>query len=163
MFLIACGYRAVKSFLSGDIMSERKQQYSEMTDAEKEAIFKICKKFIWFLEKARREGILAIEENLDSLHEEMGGINGVFMQKLLYLVVDGTDGNIISYIANHYADSTCQNDYERLCFAIIQEGTLSLQNGDNPRILAERLASYVGLSESDSFLERIYDNYDRRG
>ena len=143
-------------------MSERKQKYSEMTEAEKELIFKICKKFICLSEKARREGILAIEENLDSLHEEIGGINGIFMQKLLYFVVDGTDGNIISYIANHYADSTCQNDYERLCFAIIQEGTLSLQNGDNPLILAERLTSYVGLSESDSFLERIYENYDRR-
>ena len=95
MFLIACEYRALKSFFAGDSMSERKQQYSEMTEAEKEAIFKICRKFIWFLEKARREGILAIEENLDSLHEEMGGINGIFMQKLLYLVVDGTDGNMI--------------------------------------------------------------------
>lgn len=162
MFLIACEYQAVKTFLAGDTMSERKQKYSEMTEAEKELIFKICKKFICLSEKARREGILAIEENLDSLHEEIGGINGIFMQKLLYFVVDGTDGNIISYIANHYADSTCQNDYERLCFAIIQEGTLSLQNGDNPLILAERLTSYVGLSESDSFLERIYENYDRR-
>lgn len=113
-------------------MSERKQQYSEMTEAEKDAIFKICKKFICLSEKARREGILAIEENLDSLHEEIGGINGIFMQKLLYFVVDGTDGNIISYIANHYADSTCKNDYERLSFAIIQEGT---------RYIAERRQS----------------------
>ena len=78
MFLTACEYRALKSFFAGDSMSERKQQYSEMTEAEKDAIFKICKKFICLSEKARREGILAIEENLDSLHEEIGGINGIW-------------------------------------------------------------------------------------
>ena len=68
-------------------MSERKQRYSEMTEAEKESIFKICKKFIWLSEKARREGILAIEENLDSLHEEIGGINGIFSSRTSRIIM----------------------------------------------------------------------------
>ncbi|MCL1993701.1 MAG: MotA/TolQ/ExbB proton channel family protein [Spirochaetes bacterium] len=48
----------------------------------------IIQKMVAFSEKARREGLLALEDELEDLDDE-------FMKKGLRLVVDGTDGAII--------------------------------------------------------------------
>ena len=48
----------------------------------------IIQKMVSFSEKARREGLLALEEELEDLEDE-------FMKKGLRLVVDGTDATII--------------------------------------------------------------------
>src|SRR5215510_1250977 len=48
----------------------------------------IIQKMISFSEKARREGLLALEDELEDLDDE-------FMKKGLRLVVDGTDATII--------------------------------------------------------------------
>ncbi|MDR0503310.1 MAG: MotA/TolQ/ExbB proton channel family protein [Treponema sp.] len=48
----------------------------------------IIQKLVAFSEKARREGLLALEDELEDLDDE-------FMRKGLRLVVDGTDGAII--------------------------------------------------------------------
>jgi len=160
-------------------------------------------------EKARREGILALEEGLEDLDDE-------FMKTGLRLVVDGTDGNVIrgilenemgqiesrhiqwisvmntwaglgpgygmmgtvigligmlrnledksslgpnmaialmttlygSFIANMFMTpfSTklqLQNSQEMVVKEMIIEGVLSIQAGDNPRILAMKLLTYL--------------------
>ena len=48
----------------------------------------IVQKLVSFSEKARREGILALEEEIQDLDDE-------FMRSGLRLVVDGTDGEVI--------------------------------------------------------------------
>lgn len=48
----------------------------------------LIQKLLSFSEKARREGLLALEEELEDLDDE-------FLKKGMRLVVDGTDGNII--------------------------------------------------------------------
>ena len=48
----------------------------------------IIQKMVAFSEKARREGLLALEDELEDLDDE-------FMKKGLRLVVDGTDGTVI--------------------------------------------------------------------
>lgn len=160
-------------------------------------------------EKARREGILALEEGLDDL-------DSPFMKEGLRMVVDGTDGNVIRSIMenemsqaearhmnminilnqwagfgpgfgmlgtvigligmlNNLEDKSSlgpnmavalvttlygsmlanwllgpvaqkligQNNKEMITYEMIIEGVLSIQAGDNPRILAQKLLTYL--------------------
>jgi chemotaxis protein MotA len=160
-------------------------------------------------EKARREGILALEDGLDDLEDP-------FMKEGLRLVVDGTDGNVIRTIMenemnqiesrhmewvnvvnqwggfgpgfgmmgtvigligmlNNLEDKSSlgpnmavalittlygawmanwllgpmsqkligQNAHEMQAKEMVIEGVLSIQAGDNPRILAMKLLSYL--------------------
>ncbi len=52
---------------------------------------KIISDLVAFSERARREGLLALEDNLDEVEDE-------FMRKGIQLVVDGTDPDIIKSI-----------------------------------------------------------------
>ena len=163
-----------------------------------------------FSEKARRDGLLALEDDMDEL-------NDAFLKKALQLVVDGTDPEIVrnvmqidldamesrhsksrawfeslavlapafgmlgtliglvgmlknlggdatvigrgmaaalittlygSLIANVFAIPAAnklrgQTEEEILVKQVMIEGTISIQSGDNPRIVQEKLASYL--------------------
>lgn len=92
---------------------------------------------------ARREGLLALEEAvenipLDSEEEKL--------KQLIFLIVDGTEAEIVEEIgfARYYA-SLC-TDYEALVSFLYIEGALSIQAGENPRILEEKLKSMLPLN-----------------
>jgi chemotaxis protein MotA len=55
---------------------------------------KIISDLVAFSERARREGLLALEDNLDEVEDE-------FMRKGIQLVVDGTDPDIIKSVLFH--------------------------------------------------------------
>jgi len=55
---------------------------------------KMISDLVAFSERARREGLLALEDNLDEVEDE-------FMRKGIQLVVDGTDPDIIKNILYH--------------------------------------------------------------
>jgi chemotaxis protein MotA len=170
---------------------------------------RVISMIVTFSEKARREGLLALEDDLDELEDE-------FLRKGIQLVVDGTDPEIIRNIMetelNHmqarHQDGikifeewgalapafgmigtligliimlaniedktmigpgmstalittlygavlgnlvfipianklTYVNDQEVLLREIMIEGTLSIQSGDNPRIVKEKLISFL--------------------
>ncbi len=169
----------------------------------------IVQKLVSFSEKARREGILALEEEIQDLDDD-------FMRNGLRLVVDGTDGEVIralmeneinqmegrhnSWISlvnawatlapgfgmlgtvmgligmlSNLADKSSlgpnmavalvttlygsmmqnwlfvpistklsyQNGLEAKAREMVLEGVLSIQAGDNPRILAQKLMTYL--------------------
>jgi chemotaxis protein MotA len=169
----------------------------------------IIKKLMAFSDKARREGLLALEEELEDLDNE-------FMKKGLRLVVDGTDAGVVrtlleiemgqvdgrhgakitvlnmwatlgpgfgmlgtvvgliamlknledkasvgpnmalalittlygSILANAFlmpmtAKLKTQNGTELSVMEMVLEGILSIQAGDNPRILAQKLLAYL--------------------
>ena len=164
---------------------------------------------VTFSEKARREGLLALEDDLDELEDD-------FLRKGIQLVVDGTDPEIIrnimetelNHMINRHQEGikifedwgtlapafgmtgtliglilmlaniedksaigpgmstalittlygvilanlvfipianklTYVNNQEILLREIMIEGTLSIQSGDNPRIVKEKLVSYL--------------------
>jgi len=170
---------------------------------------RIISMIVTFSEKARREGLLALEDDLDELEDD-------FLRKGIQLVVDGTDPEIIRNIMETELNSmqvrhqegiklyedwalfapafgmigtliglilmlaniedksaigpgmstalittlygailanlvftplanklTYNNDQEVLIREIMIEGTLSIQSGDNPRIVKEKLVSFL--------------------
>lgn len=169
----------------------------------------LVQKLVSFSEKARREGILALEEEIQDLDDE-------FMRNGLRLVVDGTDGEIIRTLMENELNQmearhntwvtlvnswatlapgfgmlgtvigligmltnledksslgpnmavalvttlygsvmqnwlfvpmagklTYHNNMEAKAREMIIEGVLSIQSGDNPRILAQKMLTYL--------------------
>ncbi|KGE73531.1 motility protein A [Spirochaeta lutea] len=176
---------------------------------------KVINDLVAFAERARREGLLALEDNLEEVEDE-------FMRKGIQLVVDGTDPEIIknilytelnqiderhqdgieyfgnwgslapafgmigtligliamlanledqagiaqgmatalittlygSMMANIFLlpfrnKLTDRNKYEMRQKEIVIEGILSIQSGDNPRILLEKLLSFLPPGERE--------------
>jgi chemotaxis protein MotA len=177
---------------------------------------RIISRLVAFSEKARREGLLALEDDLEEVEDE-------FLRKGIQLVVDGTDPEIIKNILynelnqmqarheegiNFFADwsglapafgmigtlagliAMLQNLNDKssvgagmslalvtslygalMCYLIFQpfkrklqdqdgdearvreimiEGILSIQSGDNPRILEEKLISFLPPRQRDA-------------
>jgi chemotaxis protein MotA len=72
-------------------MSDSLAVFSAISLTFKQPVFNassIIQKMVTFSEKARREGLLALEDELEDLEDE-------FMKKGLRLVVDGTDATVI--------------------------------------------------------------------
>lgn len=189
---------------------------------KEEEIHEVIDMLVSFSEKARREGLLALEDDVSEVQDE-------FMKKGIMLVVDGTDPEMVKNILNadlNNVDTRHQlgielmesgatlapafgmigtligliqmlqnledksalgrgmsaalittmygsilanwfftplatkltqlNEKEILLKEIMIEGTLSIQSGDNPRIVKEKLKSYV----PPNLRDRISDDED---
>lgn len=128
--------------------------YTSLVQAEKDEVAKICKTMKALSERARREGVLALEDGIEDIESLFSGKNGIFMQKLLRFVIDGHDGAIITQIADNYTETSCHTDFEKLCFLLMKRGVLGIQAGENPHTLAEILVSYIGLDGEAEFREK---------
>ena len=120
-------------------------KFETLTEARK--LFGMCKVMVDFSEKARREGILALDEGIDDnsgIYADLHGMLWDYFKVLMRLVVDGTDASVIENIATYLVSTTNANNDVLLTMMVISEGVLSIQAGDNPRILTERLLSMLG-------------------
>ena len=120
-------------------------KFETLTEARK--LFGMCKVMVDFSEKARREGILALDEGIDDnsgIYADLHGMLWDYFKVLMRLVVDGTDPSVIENIATYLVSTTNANNDVLLTMMVISEGVLSIQAGDNPRILTERLLSMLG-------------------
>jgi flagellar motor component MotA len=89
-------------------------------------------------EKARREGLLALEEELD---KEKIDSRDIFDYGLRF-VVDGTDGSLINEILSNIVNQE-KDEQLRTLMNIQKRAVLSIQAGDNPRITYALLNSLV--------------------
>ena len=98
-----------------------------------------------FSEKARTEGLLAIEDSL--LDEDKVNNRDIFEYGMSF-VVDGTDAELIKGILENVIEQ--ENDkYKKVLMNIQKEAVLCLQAGDNPRMIFYRLNSWTDLSLTD--------------
>ena len=101
-----------------------------------EGIIPLTKTLISFSERARREGLLALEDDLEEVEDP-------FLREAIQLVVDGTDPEIIEEILRSKMLAPELKGASLLKRMICTAGTLSIQAGDNPRVLALKLAGYL--------------------
>ena len=112
----------------------------------------IAGKALEYAEKARREGLLALEDELD---QEKIRTRDIFEYGLRF-VIDGTDREIIDEILSNIINQ--ERDEEiRILMNIQKRAVLSIQAGDNPRITYALLNSFTDIpleDENKSILTR---------
>ena len=106
--------------------------------------YEIAGRAMAFSEKARREGLLALEE--DSDQEKIDG-RDIFEYGIRF-VVDGTDRDMIEKILSNIIAQE-KDEYQRVLKTIQKEAVLAIQSGLNPRMLASLMNSYTDLPLSD--------------
>jgi flagellar motor component MotA len=92
-------------------------------------------------EKARREGLLALEDELD---QEIMDEWDIFKYGLR-LVVDGTDPEIIEKILSNMANQE-KDEYTAILKNIQKEAILSIRKGNNTRVTYMILNSYTDIT-----------------
>ena len=95
-------------------------------------------------EKARREGLLALEEEFSDRTKYMQ--RDIFDYGMKF-VIDGTDAVVIEQILNNIINQE-KNKKKKILKTIQKEAALSIQRGDNPRILLAYMNSYTDIDIS---------------
>ncbi len=142
--------------LTATLISYRLSTFLEVMSIAKNAfvsqeqdISETINTIVRFADKARREGLLALDQDADALDDP-------FLQKGIRLVVDGTTPELVRNIletelafianlvflpiANKLKNKSAAEIFRK---EAIIEGVLSIQAGDNPRIVQEKLKSFV--------------------
>ena len=101
-------------------------------------------------EKARREGILALEEGLN---QEKADKREIFEYGMGF-VVDGTDSVLIEKILSNIIAQE-KDEYSRILKTIQKEAVLAIQEGLNPRILIHVLTSYTDIPLNDERIKKL--------
>jgi chemotaxis protein MotA len=104
----------------------------------------IADRALFLAEKARREGLLALEEDID----EAKYVQRDIMEYGLRFVVDGTDPCSVNKILTNIVNLETDNDKNTLK-TIQKEAILAIQEGMNPRLLLFLMNSYVDMGLED--------------
>jgi len=109
-------------------------------------------------EKARREGLLSLEEEIEDLDDE-------YFKMGLRFIVDGISSQIIDEIFSNYIAFEKDEDEHRFK-TIKKRALLGIQEGMNFRILFFILNSYANLSQDEQKkieCEMLKDTYNSDG
>jgi len=105
-------------------------------------------------EAARREGLLALEESID---KDKAANRDIFDYGMLF-VVDGVDYSFIDKILSNIIKQE-KDENELLLKTIQKEAVLTIQKGENPRILISILNSYTNIPLNDPvFKKKLEDD-----
>ena len=102
-------------------------------------------------EKARREGLLALEEELDNIKPSKLNMVKIGMR----LVVDGTDYEVTDKILSNMINQE-KDEYAKILQQIQKEAVLSIQCGNHPIISALLMNSYTDIPLDDPEFKAIF-------
>jgi flagellar motor component MotA len=109
----------------------------ERAEFEK-AYLEIARLALDFAEQNRKQGLLSLEERIDT---EKAAERDIFHYGMQF-AVDGTDSSFVDKILTNIINQEKDED-EKLLKIIRKEAVLGIQAGDNPIIIAIMLGSYV--------------------
>lgn len=89
---------------------------------------------------ARHEGLLALE----AAASESGELrNEDFLNSIILLIVDGTAPELVEELSTAKYFATGMEGFDALQYLIMLSGSLSIQAGENPRVIEEKLLTLV--------------------
>jgi len=120
---------------------------------------KVSARAVFLSEKSRREGLLTLEDEIDTDKENRRDI----FEYGLRFTVDGTDNGLIRDILECIIRQE-EDKYTRLLMDIKKEAVLSIQAGYNTRITACKLNSLTDLILTDDpVIRKIMNDEDDKG
>ena len=118
----------------------------------------LAKQALALAQKARREGLLALESSLEKKNIEERDI----LEYGLFFVVDGTDGNLIAQILDNIINQE-KDEYARIIKTIQREAVLGIQQGDNPKVLFYKMNSLTDIPLKDDKAYAIITGNSQEG
>jgi hypothetical protein len=106
-------------------------------ETEKKACLPVIDTLIKCANYARKEGVIALEKFAKAQGND-------FLTFAMMLIVDGTDPELVKGILNTLIKADNHEGSAYLERVIITEGALSIQAGENPRIIETRLLCLLG-------------------
>jgi len=120
---------------------------------------KVSARAIYLSKKARKEGLLSIEDEIDSDRENRRDI----LEYGLRFMVDGNDASIIRDLLENVIEQE-EDKYTRRLMEVKKEALLSMQSGDNMQIIAYKLNSLTDLALTDDpIIRKIIEEADDKG
>ena len=116
--------------------------------------FNNLEKALYFYKKARREGLLSLEQELANLVDEMSDILKIGLR----LTVDGHDYKMIEKILSKIVNRE-KDEYLYLLKTIKKETILMIQQGINSRTIALVLNSYTDIPLNDSRFQKLLGDF----
>jgi flagellar motor component MotA len=113
--------------------------------------YDIVRRAMEFSEKARREGLLALEGMFD--HKKIND-RDIFEYGIRF-VIDGTDQGFIDKLLSNIISQE-KDENTRTLKTIQKEAVLRIQSGENPRTLYYLLNSYTDISLREDELKEAY-------
>ncbi len=101
--------------------------------------------------KSRKEGILALEENLDDFVFRFDRRDTYFALDFLRSVVDGVEREHLYAYMKHLVESSGGSKVTKLCHEIIAEGCSCIADGVNSIDLVFFLSAFLGLQRREMF------------
>lgn len=131
---------------------------TKFTAEQVEKVINSVKNVLEFHTVARKEGLLALEEECESLNKET---EEKYFAELLTLVVDGTDSILVNeYALNRYFAANITG-YEGIIYLIYYKGTLMIQTGENPMIVEKILESMLPENIKKLYMEKKREETER--
>lgn len=115
---------------------------------QKNAFVPLIEELIQLSDKARKEGLLNLEEDKNKLKDP-------YFKMGLQLIIDGTDPELVEEILErviYYSNPTTERAFE---YCIIRTGILAIQSGNNPHLLQHQLYAYLGMEYIEDYLNQI--------
>ena len=124
------------------------------TESRHEIIRKVIQRILTLNTKAREQGLLSLEDDID---KEGLKQRDVFDIGLL-LAIDGIDRDIVKQILDNYCDNE-KYEFMQLLNRIKKAGALSIQCGENTKLLTIVLDSLIPSEFRTPELEELVDKY----
>ncbi|MCL1999144.1 MAG: hypothetical protein FWG65_10300 [Turicibacter sp.] len=124
------------------------RKYIECTTEEKAICVPVIDEVFRLANFARLEGVLALEEEGKKSENRL-------LQAGIRLVVDGTDPDLVRSILETYVITSGKVGAELLSQLIVCSGVLSLQQGENPTIILEKMFAFLGEEYMDVLTEKL--------
>lgn len=126
-------------------LRECNRTISQINDAnEKEngnqKLVAIVEKMCELVGIGRKEGLLALE---DAANDTEDVFNGKYLKFMLLLIVDGTAPEVLEEICTAKYFSANLTGYEALHYLIMMFGSIALQQGEQLRIIEEKLLALI--------------------
>ena len=109
----------------------------DISKIDKAQYLPLIEKMIHLSDKARRQGLLSLEEDIEVSPYPL-------MRRGLQFVVDGTDPKLLSEILERTILLSNDTPEKIMENCIIAVGVLGIQEGYSPRMLRENLQSFMG-------------------
>jgi chemotaxis protein MotA len=120
----------------------------DFSGVHKEELIPLIEELIGFSDKARKQGLLSLEDDL-------GMVKDPFLKMGLQLIIDGTDPELVEEILERiifFSNATTERVLE---YCIMRTGVLGIQTGNNPHVLHHQLYAYIGMEFIEEYMSQV--------